>query len=86
MGQILIRNLDDAVIAALKRRAAQNRTSAEEEARRALAQSVGASSAEVLARLAAVRQRIGALPGPDSTERLRQDRRRDDPESAGDDA
>jgi plasmid stability protein len=35
-GQILIRNLDDSVIDALKRRVADHATSTEEEARRAL--------------------------------------------------
>lgn len=37
MRQVLIRNLDDSVIVKLKRRAEQNRTSTEEEGRRALA-------------------------------------------------
>ena len=78
MGQMLIRNLDDAVVSGLKRRAAENRTSAEEEARRALAASVGCDLASVRAALEAVRTRIGPLPGPDSTERLRWDRDRDE--------
>lgn len=38
----------------------------------------GAQLSEVLARLDAVRERIGPLPGPPSTERLRWDRDRDD--------
>ena len=77
MGQILIRNLDDAVLDALRRRAAEHGTSAEEEARRALARSVGLSREEAAARLDAVRARIGKLEGPSSLEDLRDDRRRD---------
>ena len=78
MAQMVIRNLDEAVVAGLKRRAAANRTSAEEEARRALAASVGFDADAVLARLDAVRERIGVLPGPTSTEMLRWDRDRDE--------
>ena len=79
MGQILIRNLDDSVLAALKRRARDHQTSAEEEARRALAASVGGSDVQaLLKRAAALRERIGPLPGPTSTEILRADRDRDE--------
>ena len=78
MGQILIRNLDDAVIDALRRRAAAGGTSTEEQARRALAQAVGLDREAALARLDAVRRLIGRLPGPSSTEDLRSDRRRNE--------
>ena len=79
MGQILIRNLDDAVLAALKRRARDHQTSAEEEARRALSASVGQMSKEKwLAEADALRQRIGRVPGPSTTELLRADRDRDE--------
>ena len=75
MGQILIRNLDDSVLAALKRRARDHQTSAEEEARRALSASVGQMSKEEwLAKADALRERIGRLPGPSSTEILRAER------------
>ncbi|MFZ4072537.1 MAG: FitA-like ribbon-helix-helix domain-containing protein [Caulobacterales bacterium] len=77
MGQILIRNLDDAVLDALRRRAASAGSSLEEEARRALAASVGLSRQEALARLDAVRSKIVVGSGPDSLEDLRADRRRD---------
>jgi plasmid stability protein len=77
MGQILIRNLDDAVLDALRRRAAGNGASLEEEARRALASSVGLTRDAALARLDAVRERIGAVPGPSSLDDLRADRDRD---------
>jgi antitoxin FitA len=77
MGQILIRNLDDAVIQALRRRAAECGTSMEEEARRALAHAVGLDREEAVRRLDEVRRRIGRLPGPSIVEDLRRDRDRD---------
>jgi len=78
MGQILIRNLDDGVIEALKRRAADRATSTEEEARRALAASVGLGREAFLDRLDAMRRMIGPLSGPTSLDDLRADRARDD--------
>jgi plasmid stability protein len=77
VGQILIRNLDDAVLQALKERAASTGASLEEEARRALAASVGLTRAEAIARIDAVRARIGAISGPSIVEDLRADRARD---------
>ena len=77
MGQILVRNLDDAVIAALRQRAAASGTSTEEQARRALTQAVGLDRAAAADRMAEIRRRIGKLPGPTSLELLRQDRDRD---------
>jgi plasmid stability protein len=78
MGQILVRNLDDAVIAALKRLAAASGTSTEEQARRALTQAVGLDRAAAAERLAEVRRCIGRVSGPTSVELLREDRDRDD--------
>ncbi len=77
MGRILIRNVDDAVLEALRRRAAGHGASLEEEARRALAASVGLSRQEALGRLDAVRARIGRIDGPSIVEDLRADRARD---------
>ena len=77
MGQILIRNLDDAVIDALRRRAAASGTSMEEEARRALTAAVGLDRAAAADRLAAVRRRIGRVDGPSTLDDLRRDRARD---------
>lgn len=77
MGQILVRNLDDAVLDALRRRAAAAGSSLEEEARRALAASVGLTREAALARLDAVRARIAVAPGPTSLDDLRADRARD---------
>jgi antitoxin FitA len=78
MGQIVVRNLDDAVIKALRRLAAASGTSTEEQARRALTRAVGLDRAAAAERLAEVRRRIGKLPGPTMAELLRQDRDRDD--------
>ncbi len=77
-GQIIIRNIDDAVIDALRRRAAASGTSTEEQARRALAQSVGLDREEAVRRLDAVRRKIGRLEGPSIVEELRRDRSRDE--------
>jgi plasmid stability protein len=78
MGQIVIRNLDDSVLDALRRRAAERGTSTEEEARSALSASVGLGRKDAAARLAAVRRRIGRPAGPSAVEDLRRDRRRDE--------
>jgi plasmid stability protein len=77
MGQILIRNVDDAVLDALRQRAAQAGSSLEEEARRALAGAVGLTRDAALARLDSVRTRIGPLSGETSLDDLRADRSRD---------
>jgi antitoxin FitA len=78
MGQMLIRNLDDGVIARLKARAALHQTSAEEEARRALSASVGGDREAILAKARAIREANGPQVGPSSLELLREDRARDD--------
>lgn len=78
MGQILIRNIDDVVLDALRRRAVAAGTSMEEEARRALATSVGLTREEALRRLDAVREQIGPVEGPSTLDHLRRDRRRDE--------
>lgn len=75
MDQILIRNLDDDVIEALRRRAAASGVSVEEEARRALAAAVRPERMAAQRR-AEVRQLIGRLEGASILERLRADRGR----------
>jgi plasmid stability protein len=77
MGQILVRNLDDAVIDALRRLAKTCGTSTEEQARRALARAVGVDREAALKRLDEVRRSIGRLEGFSSLEHLRRDRDRD---------
>ena len=74
----MVRNLDDAVIDALRRLATASGTSTEEQARRALTRAVGLEREAAVERLAEIRRRIGKLPGPTSTELLREDRDRDD--------
>jgi antitoxin FitA len=78
MGQILIRNLDDAVIADIKRGAKIMNISAEEEARRRLTASVPMDREAIIARMNAIAEAIGPQSGPSSTELLRMDRDRDD--------
>jgi plasmid stability protein len=77
MGQIVIRNIDDMVLDALRRRAAEAGTSTEEEARRALTASVGLNRDEAVRRLDAVRKKIGRVKGATTLEILCEDRRRD---------
>lgn len=77
MGQILIRNIDDAVLDTLRKRAAERGLSLEETARRVLASAAGLGREEAVARLDAVRKRIGTAKGPSSLDDLRADRRRD---------
>ena len=77
MGQILVRKLDDAVLAALRRLAKQGGTSTEEQARRALTRAVGLDRAAAADRLGEIRRSIGRLPGPSIVEQLRRDRDRD---------
>ena len=77
MGQMLIRNLDNAIIEGLRRRAAACGTSTEEQARRALAMAVGFDREGLVRRLADLRDGVGPLPGPSSLDDLRRDRDRD---------
>ena len=77
MAQIVIRNLDDAVLKALRRRAADCGTSMEEQARRALTSAVGLDRAAAARRFAEFRHRIGRMPGPSVVADLRRDRDRD---------
>ena len=77
MGQIVIRNIDTAVIEALRRRAAACGTSMEEQARRALTKAVGLEREAAARRLAEIRRIIGRLEGPSSLDDLRRDRDRD---------
>ena len=78
MGQIVIRNLDAAVIEALRRRAAACGTSMEEQARRALTKAVGLDRDAAARRLAEIRHMIGRLEGPSTHDDLRRDRDRDE--------
>jgi plasmid stability protein len=77
MGQIVIRNIDTAVIEALRRRAAACGTSMEEQARRALTNAVGLDRDAAARRVAEIRRIIGRLEGPSTLDDLRCDRGRD---------
>lgn len=72
MGQMLIRNLDDEVIADIKRRAETQRISAEEEARRTLTASVPLNRNALIAELNAIAKANGPQTGSTSLEILRQ--------------
>jgi len=78
MGQILIRNLDEAVLAKLRQHADAAGISVEEEARRALVASTGLIDQAALVRLDELRTRIGRISGPSSLDDLRRDRARDE--------
>ena len=78
MGQILIRNLDDAVLTALRERAALDGVSLEEQTRRALTASVSLSRPQAITALNAVREQIGRIAGQSSARDLRAERDRDD--------
>ena len=78
MGQIVIRNLDDVVLTALRKRAALSGTSMEEQARRALARAVGLDREAAVRRLDEISAAIGRLEGTSIGDDLRCDRRRDE--------
>jgi plasmid stability protein len=75
MGQIIVRNLDDDIIVRLKRRAAERNISLERHVREVLAEAVRPNRAEAIARITALRESIGPVPG-DSTEIIRRARDR----------
>lgn len=77
MAQIVIRNVDAAVIEALRQKAAVQGTSMEEQARRALAKAVGLDREAAARRLLDIRRLIGRLDGPSTLDDLRRDRDRD---------
>jgi plasmid stability protein len=77
VSQIVIRNIDAAVIEALRRRAAACGTSMEEQARRALTKAVGLDREAAARRLTEIRRKIGRLEGPSILDDLRRDRDRD---------
>lgn len=78
MGQLLVRNLDDAVIEQLKERAKREHISLEKTARRILTEAAKPSRAEIIAEIDALRKRIGPISG-DSTVLIREDRDNDEP-------
>jgi antitoxin FitA len=77
MGQILVRNLDDAVIERLKQKAQREKASLEQTARLILTQAAKPSRDEVIAEIDALRKRIGPITG-NSTDLIREDRDNDE--------
>lgn len=77
MAQIVIRNIDGAVLGALRKRAAAAGTSMEEQARRALAAAVGLDRTQAVRRLDDLRAKIGRPDDPSVVDELRRDRSRD---------
>ena len=73
MGQIIVRNLDDAVIEQLKQKARRENTSLEQTARDALTKAAGPSRAELIEEARRIRERIGKV-SEDSTALIRRDR------------
>ena len=69
MGQLLVRDLDDEVIARLKRRAAANGRSTEAEHRAILEAAVSSSNKDIAAAARQLRQTV-LDGGPDSVEIL----------------
>lgn len=76
MGQILIRRLDDTVLAALKERAARENASLEATARRVLTESILPDRRDIFRRLARLRVDQKNGKGPGVVTLLRQARRR----------
>ena len=80
MAQITIRKLDDAVMQALRRRAAAAGRSVEDEARRSLAIATGVDREVARAKLDAVRSMLkgrGDTPAEDLVRKMRDARTRD---------
>lgn len=71
MAQIIVRNLDDKVIALLKRRAKEKRVSLEQHVRDVLAETAHPSRTEIIAEIDRIRESIGPVPG-DSTAVIRE--------------
>ena len=78
MGQVVIRNLDDAVLERLKARAAEQRKSLEQSLREMLTEAAKPSRAELLAEVDRIRAMTPARkPGiryPSAEEMIREDR------------
>ena len=74
MGQVIVRNLDDAVIAAHKERAKTRGVSLEQQLRDVLAEAARPSREDIIADLRRIRAMTPKGPQIDSTELIREDR------------
>jgi antitoxin FitA len=78
MGQIIVRNLDNAVIQKLKERAKRQNKSLERAVRDLLTEAARPSRTESIEAARRIRERIGRVSG-DSTALIREDRDNDEP-------
>lgn len=78
LAQVLVRNLDDAVLRRFKQRAQRENVSLEETLRRVLTQAARPSRMEIVEEARRIREKIGSVPG-DSTVLIREDRDNDEP-------
>jgi plasmid stability protein len=78
MGQILVRNLDEAVIERLKEKARRENTSLEQTVRNVLTEAAKPSRAEAIEAARRIRERIGPV-SLDSTVLIREDRDNGEP-------
>lgn len=74
MGQVIVRRLDDAVIDALKRRAAARGISLEQQLREILAEAARPSRAEIVADIGRIRAMTPGRLTTDSADLIRADR------------
>jgi plasmid stability protein len=73
MGQLLVRNLDDAIIERLKQKARREQTSLEQTLRNILTKAVTTDRRDLLGEIEALRGRLGPS-ATDSTDLIREDR------------
>jgi len=78
MGQILVRNLDDAVIEKLKARARRDNTSLEQTVRDLLTEATRPSRDDVLEQARRIRE-MGSMSPVNSVDLIRADRDNDEP-------
>ncbi len=76
MAEIVVRDLDEAVVEALRRKANDHGRSLEAEVRAVLTETAGVDREEFRRRTAAFRLKHGPQPAPDSVEMIREDRDR----------
>ena len=76
MAQVIVRNVDDAAIQRLKRRAARKGTSLEGELRTIIAEAARPDRSAFRERASALRRRLAGRGHSDSTKLIREDRDR----------
>lgn len=76
MAQVIVRNLDDEVVARVKRRAADNKRALEQELRLILTSAARPDLGEFRKRAAAIRASLADRPQTDSVQLIREDRDR----------